>query len=579
MWAANRKTCPAMLMFLCIISLIAGQVLHISVTVAGVKVLRSENTSGSFQDMLASEEDDEAPASALVYPGTDGRLVYTTYCNVGDVRSLNILPDWSNCGYKDGGVKIPNVPVMTIVKPIEGDDGAHIQAAIDHVSSLPVDSNGFRGTVLLRMGNYEVEKTLFIKTSGVVLRGEGQDPNSGTMIIYTGRRVKEETRPGVLISVEGRRRTELKNTSTRITDSFVPVGAKTFEVESTTQFSAGDHIIVRRQTNQKWIDDLNMGQYGWTPDYYEDKWERVITSIEENKITIDVPIVQAIEDQYGGGSIFKYSSGGRISNVGVECLWLESRYEYDTDEDHGWNAIELRYVENGWIRQVTSRYFGYACVSTMYETKNVTIQDCACLDPKSQTIGSRKYSFPVDDCCFVLIQRCFTRGGRHDYITGSRVPGPNVFVDCLAIECYADSGNHHRYAEGTLFDNIKAGYLAVENRDGSGTGHGWSGAQTLFWNCEATTICHAPFGAMNWAIGVVGEMQLGSWFPQEPLGYWESHGKHVTPRSLYYKQLEDRLGPEAVENVTIPAQRTGTIWDLLGTWAGIGLMEGVSPVQ
>jgi hypothetical protein len=74
-------------------------------------------------------------------------------------------------------------------------------------------------------------------------------------------------------------------------------------------------------------------------------------------------------------------------------------------------------------------------------------------------------------------------------------------------------------------------------------------------------------------------MQLGSWFPQEPLGYWESHGKHVTPRSLYYKQLEDRLGPEAVENVTIPAQRTGTIWVLLDTWAGIGLMEGVSPVQ
>jgi len=137
-------------------------------------------------------------------------------------------------------------------------------------------------------------------------------------------------------------------------------------------------------------------------------------------------------------------------------LWLESEYDFDGDETHGWNALELWRVENAWVRQVTSQYFGYACVSTRYQAKNITIQDCACLDPKSQTTGGRKYSFPIEDCCFVLVQRCFTRGGRHDYITGSRVPGPNAFVDCLAIQCHSDSGNHHRYAEGTLFDNVKA---------------------------------------------------------------------------------------------------------------------------
>ena len=54
------------------------------------------------------------------------------------------------------------------------------------------------------------------------------------------------------------------------------------------------------------------------------------------------------------------------------------------------------------------------------------------------------------------------------------------------------------------------------------------------------------------------------------MGYWESYGTHVTPRSLYYKQLEDRLGPEAVENVTIPAQRIGTIWNELIIWDDVG---------
>ena len=111
--------------------------------------------------------------------------------------------------------------------------------------------------------------------------------------------------------------------------------------------------------------------------------------------------------------------------------------------------------------------------------------------------------------------------------------------------------------------------LTVENREDSGSGHGWSGAQTLFWNCEAATTCHTPTGAMNWAIGIVGDQKLGSWAPKEPLGWWESRGTHVQPRSLYYKQLEDRLGSQAVLNTTTAAQRTGPVWDQLAQWAGL----------
>jgi len=144
------------------------------------------------------------------------------------------------------------------------------------------------------------------------------------------------------------------------------------------------------------------------------------------------------------------------------------------------------------------------------------------------------------------------------------------------MECHSDSGNHHRYAEGTLYDNVQARTLAVENREDSGSGHGWSGAQTLFWNCEASTVCHTPAGAMNWAIGIIGERSPGHWAPGEPLGWWESHGVHVWPRSLYYQQLEDRLGPEAVMNVTLACQRTGTMWSQLLAWAGVGTVEGVA---
>jgi hypothetical protein len=502
------------------------------------------------------------PVSSLVYTGPDGKLVYEPYANCGDTRKLNLIPDWSSCGYMGGGVAIPDVPVKVTISPVSGDNRSGIQAAIDYVSKLPRDANGFRGAVLLTKGRYAVEQTLRITAGGVVLRGDGQNPE-GTVIVDTGQ--DQDT----LIVVEGGSRADFTNMRARITDSFVPVGAACFQVSSTASFSVGDRVIVHRQTNDKWIDDLNMRQYGWTASYYEDRWERVITAIDANVVTLDVPIVQAIDEQYGGGEIYKCAIGNRIRQVGIENLWLESEYDSPTDETHGWNAIELSNVEDAWVRQVTSRHFGYSCVSLLRGARNVTVQDCACLDPKSQITGSRRYSFNFDDCCFVLVQRCFAREGRHDFITGSRVPGPNVFVDCLAINCHADSGNHHRYAEGTLFDNVKVTTLAVENRQTSGTGHGWSGAQTMFWNCEATTICHTPLGAMNWAIGIVGARRLGSWAPQEPLGYWEFLGVHVCPRSLYYKQLEDRLGPEAVASVTTPAQRVGTIWTQLRSWAGV----------
>src|SRR5690606_31455059 len=54
---------------------------------------------------------DLPPTTSLVYPGTDGKLVY-----VADSLG-NRIPDFSYAGYKGGGVRIPHVPVKEIVWP------------------------------------------------------------------------------------------------------------------------------------------------------------------------------------------------------------------------------------------------------------------------------------------------------------------------------------------------------------------------------------------------------------------------------------------------------------------------------
>ncbi|REN03544.1 hypothetical protein DSI35_17555, partial [Mycobacterium tuberculosis] len=98
---------------------------------------------------------------------------------------------------------------------------------------------------------------------------------------------------------------------------------------------------------------------------------------------------------------------------------------------------------------------------------------------------------------------------------------------------------------------------------------GWAGAQQMFWNTEHDIyVVQAPPFAMNWSVGQVGAIAPGKFPPEEPAGIVQSMGQVVTPRSLYLQQLRDRLGEQAVINVTTEAQRDGRIWDSLAAGAG-----------
>src|SRR5579864_5184599 len=85
--------------------------------------------------------------SSWVFFSDDGLLHYA-------VDSLgNRIMDFSSAGYMGGGVALPDqdAPVQQILDPSGDDDTAAIQAAIDAVSTLPLQG-GFRGMVLLDPG-------------------------------------------------------------------------------------------------------------------------------------------------------------------------------------------------------------------------------------------------------------------------------------------------------------------------------------------------------------------------------------------------------------------------------------------
>jgi hypothetical protein len=454
----------------------------------------------------------------------------------------NILPDFRKVGYGGGDKKIPSVPVVKVIEPGNDSSQQIIQAAIDEVSKKPADREGFRGAILLRKGTYRIRGTIKITTGGIVLRGEGAE----TKLVAVGEGQHN------LISVAGTGALkEIKGTRRQIRDPYVPVGAKAFTVSSVEGLQAGDKIVVFRPGTEKWIQDLQMnrieareGTVQWKPKDYDLHFERVITRIEKNKIYIDNPVVMAMEDQYGGGEIYRYNFDGRIRNVGIENLLCESAFASDTAEDHGWNAVHFNRMEDGWVRNVTARYFGYSCVNLGHESKNVTVDSCQYLEPKSLITGGRRYSFN-NDGQLNLVMNCYASEGRHDYVTGQKVRGPNVFYHCRSEKAKADIGPHHRWAVGTLYDNIVTdGEINIQDRGNWGSGHGWSGVTQVVWNGQAkrAAVQDPWVSGKNYVIGLSAtryEGRLSGRLPSE----WEGdHGKDLVPASLYLAQVKAAHG-------------------------------------
>lgn len=472
-----------------------------------------------------------------VYYGNGGTLTYTP-------DSLGtIIPDFSNVGYQYGDSAIPNISVKAEVNPVVGDDGASIQAAIDLVAAMSPDENGFRGAVLLKAGTYEVSGQIVINKSGIVLRGEGQD-ETGTIIIAEGTDRRD------LIKVDnGASRTVDYTSEARINENYVPVGRKYLILNNASGFAQGDQIVIYRPGTAQWISDIKMDQITqdgdvvqWSPNDYNFYFERLVTKVNGDTIFFRNPVVMAMESKYGGGKVYKYTFN-RLEKVGVENLCLKSAYQSEEDEEHSWKAIAFYSIENGWIRNISSWYFAFGCVSLERNSKLITVENCHHKESKSVITGGRRYSFYIRGS-LGLFKDCTTTEGRHDYASDARVCGPNVFTNCSSTNTHSDIGPHHRWAMGTLYDLIESdGEINVHDRDNLGTGHGWAGANQVFWNCKAhSSACQSPWAsALNYNFGFIGEKSFG-YRAGRPDGEWVGHNvPGIFPASLYEAQLNQRL--------------------------------------
>lgn len=460
-------------------------------------------------------------------------IIGSTYALIGEsgrlVRPLDErgdrLSDFSTAGYKYGLQPVPDTNTLfdstriVTVSPGAGDDTARIQNAINQVGNFSIRADGFRGLVQLTAGEYQIATSILIDDSGVVVRGvgDGDNPADSTILRATG----TDDRNLVLIG-NSSNAGNVTSSRQQIVDKYVPVGATSFTVSDASDFAVGTEIRIVRPSPQNWITDIEQDQIPektnggllrqWQAGSFDIPYERTITRVEGNRIFFNAPVLNSFDQQYGGGQVYRLSES-RIRNVGFESIRGKSDFTSSTDENHARSFIQLRGVQDAWVQDITGQHFIYATVDASGRSKAITVQNARSLDPVSRIDGGRRYAFNIEGQ-FILMRDLYSENGRHDFVNNVRTSnhGPNVFLNGVATRTNQNQGPHQRWSTGTLYDTITSN-RAIEARDGgnAGTGHGWRGANNVFWNVTAPSLlAQNPITAQNWFIGSTGDLPLDS---------------------------------------------------------------------
>ena len=296
----------------------------------------------------------------------------------------------------------------TCVTLLPGTGNRHtgIQNVIDSVAAITPDANGHRGAILLRAGAYQVSNTLSINTNGIVIRGEGND-DGGTKIIFTA------TTQRNLFNIYGNTRATKTGSERQVTDSYVPVGKKQLNIENGNGFIGGERVILTIIHSPGWnvllgINDLS--NYCDSDPTKHSNWEvgkefnylRKITNVDGNLITLDAPLVDPIGGLVGDSdylfrttiaTLTEYTWNNKLEEVGIENIRLDSDYANDTDEDHGWIALDFKHIENAWVSDVKAYYFGYSNVRVYDGSYQITVQNSGMYNYKSKDRSARRCGF------------------------------------------------------------------------------------------------------------------------------------------------------------------------------------------
>src|SRR6185437_10603269 len=465
------------------------------------------------------------PTGSGITIGYSGGHVTYGYNSVGDK-----IPDYSSAGYGGGGFTIPTPSVTTTLSPSGGDDTTTLQNAINSIEAMSVGANGFRGVLKLNAGVFHINTALIVSASGVVIRGAGSG-TSGTILRRT-----VNNGDAITIQNDGSLRSQVGSTF-NITTAYVPVGATYLALNSVSGLSVGDTVEISRNPTKAWIAQLPESQ---TNRSYGVSWDRVITEIDGNRVRLDAPVNQAIETQWGGGTVFEYTWASRLTNCGVEDIRADAPGDnVDSLGNTDGNFITFDHTMNCWVRRCyndkmrghTVKFDGskWGTAEDINSFHNGTGQSHS---GASVQIFTGSYSDAI------LYHHITASEGGFEFTAGQQEAGPIVYTESEVPLGFAGSGPHEEGNTGIIWDDCGFTNQGVSVQY---QGHGWNGFDLLAYNSDTdqSFSFERPNTVHQWLIGCTG-----AWNPANNGNNPEviSFGTHLSPTALYRAQLIDRVG-------------------------------------
>jgi len=489
--------------------------------------------------------------SAWAHFGPNGKLEYRR-TSQGDR-----IPDFSSAGYRGGGIALPRAPTRVTLSPSgHEDDTPMLQAAIDKVGSLPPDSRGIRGAVVLASGTFNLAGTLHIDVSGVVIRGAGSGGAEASVLKMAGK-------PHLAIEIKGEYHRKSIGPGTVLKDTYVPAGSTLIHLADAKGIRPGDTIEIVKPVTPEWVHFMGMDHL--VRDGQSETWVandirvfRRVGSVRGNAVRLTVPLTDSFDSRFYGAkrvTVTPVEIAGRILETGIENLRVVApNRSIDYHQDAHFDGIAMDNLVDSWLR-------GLAFIDTTnsvtigHNAERLTVEHVDVEQDDTVTSHAQPFDFSVAGSQ-ILLDRCSATGDRVTYVaTQSHSEGPVVVLHCRFIGGGQIEG-HQRWSTGFLVDNcaVPNGRINLRNRGELGSGHGWASGWSVLWNNQAEVfVVQDPPGDLNWSIGDVGDHisrpmpvrddQIEG--PPLPGGEVESPGAHVEPNSLYLAQLRERKGAVA----------------------------------
>jgi len=483
-------------------------------------------------------------------------------------RSALYPPDWTAARTDDAGRFIPQfawagwhhgegdpgMPAATV--RVENDGGemtAGVQAAIDAVAALD------GGVVLLPEGLWLLGSQLRVRSSGVVLRGEGA---TKTRLVFTqtsGLASSENLLFGGTLRLAGEWPLKADGVERK---SIVTVGAS-----DAGGLQPGDDVALGIVITPAFVAEHQMtGTWQafngtWQPFF----WRKVEAVAADGTVTLDVPLRYPMKLR-DLASVRRVE--GLIREVGLESVGLTNTIAagaaYSMDQVH---VVTFSGVADGYVRDVASFSLdGGAHVQSggvmIHQSKNVTVERVSLGLAQHRGSGGNGYLFELRQANEVLTRDCVGANGRHNFIqnwgfgtTGCvwlRVHSSGGFSASTPGSSFGGTGYsefHHSLATANLIDSsVFDDGFSIVNRRLESTGAGHTGTQNVLWNTSGTGALRSMQHGWGYVIGTRG-LELGF---DSPLGLDEftaprdwlegvDAGAGLEPQSLYEDQLRRRL--------------------------------------